>query len=635
MGGGGGWPATFEDVAAGIDHLAALAAPLDLARVVTIGHSAGGHLALWAASRDRPGVAVTGAVGQAAVSDLAAVARLGLSSGAVEELLGGSPEQVPDRYAAASPAQRLPLGVPLLLVHGARDDTVPVALSRDFQRRRDRRGRHVRPRGRRARRPLRAHRSRVGRMGYGEAVAGGPLTRAHALELDRADPLAGFRDRFEFGDDDRIYVDGNSLGRLSAIDARRAMEETVNDWSGRLVTGWHDWIDLPQAVGDLLGQTALGAGRGQVLACDSTTVNLYKLAGAVLAVRPGAVVADADDFPTDRYVLEGLAAAGGRELRMLRCDPVDGPQPDAVAAAAEGAALVVLSHVNYRSGALADMPAITRAAQAAGALVLWDLCHSAGAVSVELDAAGADLAVGCTYKYLNAGPGSPAFLYVARRHQDELRSPIQGWFSQADQFAMGPGYRPVAGIGRFMAGTPPVLGLAAVRAGAAMLGEAGIEAVERKAAGLTALAIELHDRRLEPLGLHARDPARPGSARGARLAASSRRLADLPRADRARERRARLPPPRQHPPRPPAAVHALRRRVGRVRPAGRPDGRRHAPADARRGVSGDIARGRPVKTGNLSFAVVPSTGGQSPAAPNLTQEPGHSLRVLSWEASRA
>jgi kynureninase len=350
-------------------------------------------------------------------------------------------------------------------------------------------------------------------MGYGEAMAGGPLTRAHAVELDRGDPLSVFRARFEFGDDDRIYVDGNSLGRLSAA-ARRAMEETVNDWSGRLVTGWHDWIDLPQEVGDLLGQSALGAGRGQVLVCDSTTVNLYKLAGAVLAARPGAVVADADDFPTDRHVLEGLANARGRDLRMLRSDPVDGPQPEEVAAAAEGAALVVLSHVNYRSGALADMPAITRAAQAAGALVLWDVCHSAGAVSVELDASGADLAVGCTYKYLNAGPGSPAFLYVARRHQDELRSPIQGWFSQAGQFEMGPGYRPVAGIGRFMAGTPPVLGLAAVRAGAAMVGEAGIEALETKAAGLTGLAIELLDRRLAPLGFTLgtpRDPARRGA----------------------------------------------------------------------------------------------------------------------------
>ena len=350
-------------------------------------------------------------------------------------------------------------------------------------------------------------------MGYREAVAGRPLTRAQALELDRADPLAGFRDRFEFGDGDRIYVDGNSLGRMPAA-ARAAIGATADEWSARLVTGWHDWIDLPQAVGDLLGQTALGAARGQVLACDSTTVNLYKLAGAALRVRPGAVVADEDDFPTDRYVLAGLAEAGGRELRMLRSDPVDGPQPAAVAAAAEGAALVVLSHVNYRSGALADMRAITDAVHAAGALVLWDLCHSAGAVDADLDAAGADLAVGCTYKYLNAGPGAPAFLYVASRHQDDLRSPIQGWFSQADQFAMGPDYHPVAGIGRFMAGTPPVLGLAAVRAGAELVGEAGIAAVRRKTAGLTAFAVELHDRRLEPFGFTLgtpRDPALRGA----------------------------------------------------------------------------------------------------------------------------
>ena len=316
------------------------------------------------------------------------------------------------------------------------------------------------------------------------------MTRADALELDRADPLAAFRDRFELGDGDRIYLDGNSLGRLSH-DARRALDATVDEWSTQLVAGWHDWVDLAGRVGDELGVAALGAGPAQVLACDSTTVNLYKLAGAVLAVRPGAVVVPSDDFPTDRYVLEGLAAANGRELRLLASDPVAGPEPDAVAGAAEDAALVVLSHVNYRSGALADMRAITRSVQSAGGLVLWDLCHSAGAVEVGLDAAGADLAVGCTYKYLNAGPGSPAFLYVAERHQSTLRSPIQGWFSQADQFAMGPRYQPVAGIGRFLAGTPPVLGLATVRAGALTLEEAGIAAVRRKAAALTALAVEL------------------------------------------------------------------------------------------------------------------------------------------------
>jgi kynureninase len=373
-------------------------------------------------------------------------------------------------------------------------------------------------------------------------VDGGPLTRAHAAELDLADPLGGFRDRFELGDGDRIYVDGNSLGRLSR-DARAALEAIVADWGTRLVTGWHDWVDLAGRAGDALGAAALGAAPGQALACDSTTVNLYKLAGAVLAGREGAIAVPADDFPTDRYVLEGLAAAHGRELRLLPGDPVAPPDVDAIAVAAEGAALVVLSHVNYRSGALADMTAITAAVGAAGALVLWDLCHSAGAVDVNLDAAGADLAVGCTYKYLNAGPGAPAFLYVADQHQEVLRSPIQGWFSQADQFAMGPRYAPVAGVGRFLAGTPPVMGLAAVMAGAEMLAEAGIGAVRRKAAALTTLAIDLHDARLAGLGFSLGTP-RAAAERGAHV---SLRHPDAWRVCRALIEHANVIPDFRHP----------------------------------------------------------------------------------------
>ena len=182
-------------------------------------------------------------------------------------------------------------------------------------------------------------------MGYGDAVDGGSLTRAHAAELDRADPLAGFRDRFEHGDGDRIYVDGNSLGRLSH-DARAALQTTVDEWGSRLVTGWHDWVDLAGRTGDVLGAAALGAGPGQALACDSTTVNLYKLAGAVVQAREGAIVVPADDFPTDRYVLEGLAAAHGRELRLLAGDPVAPLAVDAVAAAAAGAPRVGLTHRN-------------------------------------------------------------------------------------------------------------------------------------------------------------------------------------------------------------------------------------------------------------------------------------------------
>jgi kynureninase len=254
-----------------------------------------------------------------------------------------------------------------------------------------------------------------------------------------------------------------------------------------------------------------------VIVSDSTTVNLYKLAAAALDARPGAVVADSSDFPTDRYVLQGLAARAGRELRMLSADPVAGPQPAEIeAACAGGAALVVLSAVNYRSGALARMTEITAAGQAAGALILWDLCHAAGAVAVGLDAIGADLAVGCTYKYLNAGPGSPAFLYVRAGLQNELRSPIWGWFSQEDQFAMGPEYRPVEGIGRFLAGTPPVVALAAVDAGAAMLAEAGLARVRAKAVALTSLAVELHDQRLAPLGFALGTPREP-ERRGAHV----------------------------------------------------------------------------------------------------------------------
>jgi kynureninase len=368
------------------------------------------------------------------------------------------------------------------------------------------------------------------------------VTRAQAAELDRADPLAGYRDRFELGDGDRIYVDGNSLGRLSH-DARAAIAAIVDEWGTRLVTGWHDWLDLAGRAGDALGAAALGAAPGQVVACDSTTVNLYKLAGAALAARPGAVAVPADDFPTDRYVLEGLAAAHGRELRLLPGDPVAPADAGTVGAAAQGAALVVLSHVNYRSGALADMAAITAAVQAAGALVLWDLCHSAGAVDVNLDAAGADLAVGCTYKYLNAGPGSPAFLYVAERHQERLRSPIQGWFSQADQFAMGPRYEPAAGIGRFLAGTPPVMGLAAVTAGAEMLAEAGIAAIRRKAAALTTLAVDLHDARLARLGFSLGTP-RGAGARGAHV---SLRHPDAWRVCRALIEHANVVPDFRHP----------------------------------------------------------------------------------------
>ena len=340
------------------------------------------------------------------------------------------------------------------------------------------------------------------------------IGRARAESLDAADPLARFRDRFVFEDGDRIYLDGNSLGRLSR-DAAAALERRVVEWETSLVGGWHEWIDLPTEVGDRLAEVVLGAGPGEVVAADSTTVNLYKLAAAALERQAprDVLVTDTDNFPTDRYVLEGLG-----ELRLIEADRVDGPSRDDVArACADGkVALVCLSHVAYRSGAVADLAGITAAAHEAGALVLWDVSHSAGVVPVELARIGADLAVGCSYKYLNAGPGSPAFLYVRRDLQPELRSPIWGWFGQRDQFAMGPRYDPEPGIARFLAGTPPVLGLAAVDAGVGLVAEAGIEGIRGKGMALTSLAVELHDAWLEPLGFELGSPRHP-VARGSHV----------------------------------------------------------------------------------------------------------------------
>ena len=247
-------------------------------------------------------------------------------------------------------------------------------------------------------------------------MANSPLDRSFARECDATDPLAGFYDRFARDDPSLIYLDGNSLGMLPLATAERIGEVVRDGWGRGLIRSWGHWMALPRQVGDLLGRHLLGAAPGQVLVCDSTTVNLYKLARAALDARPGrsVIVTDDDNFPTDRYVLAGIARERGGELRMIHTDIDHGVSAEAVSDAVDGGtALVCLSHVAYRSGALADMAQLTRIAHDGGALMLWDLCHSAGSVPVDLDGCGADLAVGCTYKYLNAGPGAPAFLYVA------------------------------------------------------------------------------------------------------------------------------------------------------------------------------------------------------------------------------
>ena len=345
--------------------------------------------------------------------------------------------------------------------------------------------------------------------------------RAEAERLDREDPLAPLRDRFVIDDPQLIYLDGNSLGRLPRQSLERLRVVVEQEWGRRLIRSWNErWMDLPARVGDLIGQRLLGAAPGQVVVADSTSVNLYKLAVAALDARPGrtVIVSDRNNFPSDRYVLEGLAAARGLRLELVDFDELRGPTAAAVAPLIdERTALVSLSHVDYRSGALADMAGINALAHDAGALTLWDLCHSVGSVPVELDAGGADLAVGCTYKYLNAGPGAPALLYVRAEHVERLRQPIWGWFGQRDQFAMGQGYAPAPDISRFLVGTPQVLGVALVEEGARLLAEAGIQRLRAKGMALTGLLVALHDAWLAPLGLTLASP-RDAAARGSHVA---------------------------------------------------------------------------------------------------------------------
>lgn len=346
------------------------------------------------------------------------------------------------------------------------------------------------------------------------------MDRRTAESMDLADPLAAYREQFVMGTP--IYLDGNSLGCPSES-AMTGMREALDDWSKSLVGGWHRWMDLPARVGDRLGRL-IGAGEQQVLVCDSTTVNLYKLASAALSARPGrrVIVGDADDFPTDRYVLQGLAQASGCQLRLLQGDPVDGLATDSIEAALDtDTALVCLSHVNFRSSARLDIAEVTEAAHRHGALMLWDLCHSAGALPVELDEANADLAVGCTYKYLNGGPGAPGFLYVKRDLQSELRQPVWGWFGQRDQFRMLPDYDPGPGLRRFLTGTPPVLGLLIVDAAIKVVESAGIASLWAKSAQLTSLLTQLVEQELEPLGAVLASP-RAASRRGAHVSIAHR-----------------------------------------------------------------------------------------------------------------
>jgi kynureninase len=338
-----------------------------------------------------------------------------------------------------------------------------------------------------------------------------------AAALDAADPLAAHRDRFLPAEAVVAYLDGNSLGKPLAETAARMDRFIREDWGGRLIRGWTDeWLEWPARIGDRIGALALGAAPGQTIVADSTTVLLYKLARAAVDARPGRteVVLDTDNFPTDRYVLEGIAAERGLTLRWIETDPAAGVHPSQVAdVVGPRTALVLFSHVAYRSGWIADVAGITRIAHDAGALAMWDLSHSAGSVPMWLDEWGVDVAVGCSYKYLNGGPGGPAFAYLRGGLQDELRQPIRGWMGHRAAFEMGPGHEYAPGIRALLSGTPPILAMVPLDVSLDLLAEAGLDAVRAKSQLLTGYVLDLADEWLAPLGVTVtspRDPARRG-----------------------------------------------------------------------------------------------------------------------------
>jgi len=338
-----------------------------------------------------------------------------------------------------------------------------------------------------------------------------PATREEALALDAADPIGRYRDGFLLPGD-LIYLDGNSLGPPPRRALERVEEVLRGEWGGELIRGWtsRGWIDLPARVAAAIAPL-VGAAPDEVMVADSISVNLYKLLAAALELRPGrrVIVSEVDNFPTDLYVAQGLAELlGGRcELRLVERARL------AEALDAE-VAVLMLTHVDFRSGEMHDMAAWTEAAHAADALVLWDLAHSAGAVPVDLGGCGADLAVGCGYKYLNGGPGAPAFLFVAGRHHGALRSPLWGWMGHAAPFEFATSYQPAPGVARLLVGTPPILSLAALERGVESVAEIGISQLRAKSIALTELFIGLVDRDCGGHGLELgspRDPARRGS----------------------------------------------------------------------------------------------------------------------------
>jgi len=344
--------------------------------------------------------------------------------------------------------------------------------------------------------------------------------RAYALELDKNDPLAHFKSQFVVTDPEMCYLDGNSLGRIPKATIS-AVNDFMVEWGAEVVTGWGHWVDEAQPTGDLLGQAALGAGPGQVLVCDTTSVNFYQLCLAAVHARPGrkTIITDAANFPTDRYILDGIAKQFGLNLVLIENeDPAIATHERITTEVLapylnDDVALVTLQVIQYRSGARTDIKSITDQVRAVGGLLVWDASHAVGAIELNLDANGVDLCVGCTYKYGNSGPGSPAWLYVSKRIQKELQVPIQGWFAQDAQFEMGPVFERAQNIRGFQIASPSLMGIRCVQTSFSMIKAAGIDAIAHKAAVGTQMMIDLYDAWLAPLGVElntSRDPNERG-----------------------------------------------------------------------------------------------------------------------------
>ena len=333
------------------------------------------------------------------------------------------------------------------------------------------------------------------------------MSLKEACALDAADPLRFFRERFGLPKN-TIYLDGNSLGALPKATPARIAQVVAREWGEGLIRSWNDsdWITLPQRVGSKIARL-IGAAPDEVVACDSTSVNLFKALAAALGLRPGrtVIVSEPGNFPTDLYVVQGLERLGLAELRLA--------EPGRIMEAIDAnVAAVMLTHVHYKSGRVHDMAALTAAAHASGALAVWDLSHSAGALELDLTACNADLAVGCGYKYLNGGPGAPGFIYAAARHHAALANPLSGWMGHAAPFAFADAYAPAPGMTRMLSGTPPVLGLAALEVGVDLLAEAGMAALTAKSRALTQFFIAAMAELAPTLELASpADPAERGS----------------------------------------------------------------------------------------------------------------------------